>query len=259
MGKQAKNNYLKHPIGLWFVVGFAALVFLYTVGCIVVHFVNAPQFLESFFSLGELAYTTLGALLGFGASIFVENSIQTRERRKAIYNIVDEVVQQIINISSFFEADSYGNKFEQKDIDAFIESLYAPKASFDKSIDPIVKAIIKRVEKSYQFIYIPIWESVLQNGNLLTFRNFNYFDSLIKTYNRIIQIKNKIESFNERDFIDSNGLIEITELIKFIRDFYNSFYKLLTLDIDKNYYDLIVNISSEEKVKVLNKILENNK
>lgn len=253
MGKQAKNNYLKHPIGLWFVVGFAALVFLYTIGCIVVHFVDAPQFFESFFSLGELAYTTLGALLGFGASIFVENSIQTRERRKAIYNIVDEVVQQIINISSFFDAESYSNKFEQKDIDAFIESLYAPKATFDKTVDPIVEAIIKRVEKSYQFIYIPIWESVLQNGNLLTFRNFNYFDSLIKTYNRIIQIKNKIESFDKRDCED------IKEQIKFIRDFYNSFFKLLTLDIDNNYYELIVNISTEEKVNVLKEIIENNK
>lgn len=259
MGKQAKNKYLKHPIGFWFVVGFAALVFLYTIGCIVVHFVNAPQFLESFFSLGELAYTTLGALLGFGASIFVENSIQTRERRKAIDNIVDEVVQQIKNISTFFQADSYDNEFEQKDIDSFIKSLSAPKASFDKSIDPIVEAIIKRVENSYQYIYIPIWESVLQNGNLLTFRSFDFFDSLIKTYNRIILIKNKIESFNLRNYINSNGMIEIADLIGFIKELYDGFDNLLSSDINKSYYDLIVSISKKEDVEILNKIIESNK
>ena len=154
----------------------SGLVFLYCVGCIIVANVeNIPQAFIYIFAFGDIANTAVGALLGFGTSLILENHILKRSRAMAIENIVGELY----------------------DMSNYVLSVLACETKSDNEH-------YDRDELTMQFglirgarfcVMLPIWESIVQNGDLLQFKKKSYFNQLIKTYTYLITLKEEINAF----------------------------------------------------------------
>ena len=232
-----KNKFKIRNIGIKILVGLFIVIFLYCIGCIIVSKTeNSPAWLTNIFSGGDIANTAVGALLGFGASLFLENYIIGLNRERAIDNIVAEIKAMEKLISKGF-SDNFkknGSYVQDADIRELFKAYDNKKAYEEKYINALEKMILK-INKLRYAIYIPIWDSVLQNGDLLYFKNKDYFDSLIKVYTYIIKIKNLIDGFEtvskQGDFDNIKIIYKeisklknaITDLIKFkdIADIYN--------------------------------------
>ena len=161
----------KKPIKIILITIFITLIFLgYSVGCVIVsHTSTANRTLSIIFGFAEISTTAVGALLGFGASLFLQNYFNILGKKKAISNIISEMANMVVLI----ELINDNNDFDY-------------------------------IKKSKNRIYIPIWDSVLQNGDLLMFKDEDYFEPLIAVYTVIISIKSKVDTFGGRreDFND---------------------------------------------------------
>lgn len=124
---------------------------------------------SSWFSASDMFNTAVGAAAGFFLSMLLENWLRKRRRRKCIINIA----------------------LELNDIKAMIN---------DKK-DNNTPAL------SYA-IYIPIWEAVVGNGDILELRNEPYYDDLFLIYGHISRLS-KLE-----DFAQENGITDMSNIIQ---------------------------------------------
>lgn len=179
--------------GIILVVVVFSFVFLYCIGCIVVIGIdNVPKWLTYVFAFGDIGNTAVGALLGFGASLFLENYMIKRSRASAIDNIVAEV----------------------NDMAGLI----------DNTIFACTPEELPNNIRAARFcIMLPIWESIVQNGDLLQFKKKSYFDRLILTYTYLIALKEEINSF-DADSTDNNDVISVIKIRK--EQFQKEFYAL---------------------------------
>lgn len=59
-------------------------------------------------------------------------------------------------------------------------------------------------------IYLPIWETVIQTGDILEFKDKSYFDTMIFVYTKIYRLKALIESYYKGE----QNVLELTVILK---------------------------------------------
>lgn len=222
---KVKTKFKIKNLGLKILISLFIVIFLYCIGCIIVSKTeNSPIWLSNIFSGADIANTAIGALLGFGASLFLENYVIGLNRASAIDNIVAEIKAMESLISKGFSDNikKNGGYYHDADISALFKAFDDKRAYDGKYVDALEKMVIK-IDKLRYALYIPIWDSVLQNGDLLQFKNKEYFDSLIKVYTYILKIKSLIDDFEsssaKNNFFNINIIYkEISKLNNAIED-----------------------------------------
>ena len=223
-----KNRHRFRKVLITIGIIIASLVFLYCIACLFAKVLPYEK-LKGLLVLEEFAYTALGALFGFGSSLILENVILKISKKKAFTNLVEEIIQMIIELHALRKKllspceiiQIAGNQVERNDIEA--------------NADSLIK-IFRNIKYYKDTIYFPIWESILQNGDLLYFREENYFNSLIKVYTRLIKIKHMIDDHNvDESNVEEvfNYLISLNSNINEFLTFKNDFEDSLLAAIDK--------------------------
>lgn len=154
----------------------------------------------------ELIYAFFGAFGGFLLASQWEKFSERKRKKQSISNIIAElngisgtieknIPEEIENAS---DQDAYKNFFE--------ENLYHFK----------------------YLLYYPIWQSLINSGDLLDFKDEPYFDELINLYNRITVLSESINSLpNKYDpdlkdvYYRCHKLCKLTR--KLIDEFLNAF------------------------------------
>ena len=91
MNKPNKRKRLS--VWVWVFVGVAIFVFIYCIVCNVINNLeDMPRSVKIIFGLSDFANTAIGALLGFGASLLLENYLIDSNKEKAIDNIATEKI-----------------------------------------------------------------------------------------------------------------------------------------------------------------------
>lgn len=104
----------------------------------------------------ELLITFLGAFLGYISAIIVEKKISKKRSKDFIYNIIIE----LINIK---------NSLEEKTVNS-------------KSLDKDCKSVPSPFAHS---VYTPIWDTIIQTGDIIGLKDEKYYDELISVYGAI--------------------------------------------------------------------------
>ena len=180
--------------------------------------------------LEDFAYTALGAMFGFGASLILENYILNYSKKKAFTNLVDEIIQIIIQLGDLRQ-NILKPITEIPVVNGKVDRLNIEKRKDDLS------RTFRSVKYYKDTVYFPIWESILQNGDLLFFREENYFCSLIKVYTRLIKIKHMIDDQN----VDETNLEDI-------------YYFLLYLDLNIKEFLTLNNDFEESLIKAIDSV-----
>jgi hypothetical protein len=113
------------------------------------------------FNASDIFNTALGAFIGLFLSMFLENRLSRRRRKKCIVNIALEL-NDIKNLIKNHLNDS------------------TPTLSYA--------------------IYTPIWETVIGNGDILELKNEAYYDDIFLVYGQISKLS-KMEDFAKENSI----------------------------------------------------------
>ena len=222
------TNRKRLSVWVWVFVGVAIFVFIYCIVCNVINNLeDMPRSVKIIFGLSDFANTAIGALLGFGASLLLENYLIDSNKEKAIDNIATEMTQMCLYIFKIYSKD---RKIADKQVSCeeikmllckFDDRIKGPQDNFKYNKDTDSKGLSrlkKRVVHCRYTIYLPIWDSVLQNGDLLRFKDKGYFECLINIYTRLNKFKAQIDAF------DSS--INEEELFLFLFELYSDAQKL---------------------------------
>ncbi len=246
----------------------------YSIAGVVINSLDVSEGIKSKFIFGDMAgqlvVTAIGALLGFGASLFLENYFVKRSKEKAIDNIVAEMsTMSALLDRAFTVLNEYLSEYMENikgKIDKMTED--EKKVKIDDMIEEEVKVLIdcdefrKRLNKAGHRllgikIYIPIWDSILQNGDLLKFKDKPYFNALIAYYTVLISIKQSIDgsqnslSFDEvlSSFLEYKTLLEKTnEFLSAdadVKKMYEEYYKKEKKELEDSS---TIRLTDEEKV-----------
>ncbi|MDE6550319.1 MAG: hypothetical protein K2M44_02300 [Clostridia bacterium] len=225
-----KKNGARLSIWVWVFIAVTVLVFLYCIASnIINHLEGVSNTLQIVFGLSDFANTAIGALLGFGASLLLDKYLIAVNKEKVIDNIVAEMTRMCLYISEMFDPyirlqDNNGNeiiKFSDT-LQGALDSL-TNKANSDQ-YKPEFKILKNRVINHRYKIFLPIWDSVLQNGDLLRFKDREYFECLINIYTRLNKFRAQIDAFD--------ASFENKELFEYLVELYSdvqSLYKYIKL------------------------------
>ena len=194
------------------------------------------QLFKSLLILEEFAYTALGAMFGFGASVILENYILRYTKKKAFRNLVDEIIPTVIQLDELRK-----RKLARIAKIPIVDKVVDKDALKDPEIQEDIYSMFRSLKCYRDVVYFPIWESILQNGDLLYFRKEDYFDSLIRVYTHLIKIKHMIDdpAVDENDTEDMvNYLLQLDMNIK----------EFLTQgkDFDESLFDAIDDHNKQE-------------
>lgn len=154
-------------------------------------------------SLKDIINSAIGAFLGFGTSIILEQMATSANKRKSINNIVAELetVRDGIRESVIsFIPDSIKNDISN--------NLLAEELSGEKRV--ALERLDKKIREMVYIIYLPIWETVIQTGDILEFKDKSYFDTMIFVYTKIYRLKALIESYYKGE----QNVLELTVILK---------------------------------------------
>lgn len=154
-------------------------------------------------SLKDIINSAIGAFLGFGTSLILEQMATSANKKKSINNIVAELetVRDGIRESIIsFIPDSLKSDISN--------NLLEGKLSGEKGV--MLEELDKKIREMVYVIYLPIWETVLQTGDILEFKNKPYFNTMIFVYTKIYRLKALIESYYKRD----KNVLELTAILK---------------------------------------------
>ena len=154
-------------------------------------------------SLKDIINSAIGAFLGFGTSIILEQMATSANKRKSINNIVAELetVRDGIRESVIsFIPDSLKNDISN--------NLLAEELSGEKRV--ALERLDKKIREMVYIIYLPIWETVIQTGDILEFKDKSYFDTMIFVYTKIYRLKALIESYYKGE----QNVLELTVILK---------------------------------------------
>lgn len=154
-------------------------------------------------SLKDIINSAIGAFLGFGASLILEQMATSANKRKSINNIVAELVtvrdgirESVISfIPDSIKSDIFNN--------LLVEEFRGEKRVVLERLD-------KKIREMVYIIYLPIWETVLQTGDILEFKDKPYFDTMIFVYTKIYRLKALIESY----YKEEQNILELTVILK---------------------------------------------
>ena len=252
-----------HKFAKWFVIIVVSLVFIYCLLCLIAKVLPDPtppsttqpttvetevadtntpttakksiiHFFKSLLVLEDFAYTALGAMFGFGASVILENYILRYTKKKAFRNLVDEIIQIVVQLS----------ELRKKKLALISELSIVDLEDDEENLEKNTKKVSDtfRSLKCYKdVVYFPIWESILQNGDLLYFRREDYFNSLIRVYTRLIKIKHMIDD----PAVDEKNA---NELLYYLLQLDMNIKEFLTpdKDFDESLFDAIDGINELE-------------
>lgn len=154
-------------------------------------------------SLKDIINSAIGAFLGFGASLILEQMATSANKKKSINNIVAELetVRDGIRESVIsFIPDSIKSDISN--------NLLAEKFRGENKI--VLERLDKKIREMVYVIYLPIWETVLQTGDILEFKDKPYFDTMIFVYTKIYRLKALIESYYKGE----QNILELTIILK---------------------------------------------
>lgn len=137
--------------------------------------------------------TVVGAFTGFGLALILEKLMSNHSKRKSIDNLKIE----LIDIKSLLE--------EEKDNE----------------------------KMSYAYaIYIPIWETVIGNGDILKLKRKKYYNDIIAVYSRIYKLAKKEDWLFENKYVmnDKQREEEVARIIKLRNTIYDV---LVKMDVEK--------------------------
>jgi len=140
----------------------------------------------------DLIISVVGAFTGFGLALILEKLMSNHSKRKSIKNLKIE----LIDIKELLELEKDNT----------------------------------RMSFSYA-IYIPIWEAVIGNGDILQLRKKKYYEVLIAVYSRIYKLAKKEDWFFENRY-NINKEQRNEEMIRIIKLRNEIFEKLCEMNID---------------------------
>ena len=192
---------------------------------------NCMNKLTEEISIFDVINSAIGAFLGFGSSLFLEKILVSSRKKTSIQNIVAELTSirdgLRKTIIDSIEKDLVENFDEMTlaNIEVLKEKLNLSKMDFN-------------IRQMAFVIYVPVWETIIQTGDVLEFKNKDYFEHLILIYTKIYKLKNLIELYFNTTRVEEDKL------------FYIFCYCLEINDIFKdkqNYriYDLIKKVGSK--------------
>lgn len=136
----------------------------------------------------DIVNTAFGAFLGFGFSLLLEAKVTKENKKKSINNIIAELSQIY-------------NGIEQIVLSNYDEELSAifDKEKLNISDDEKEKLCIfdEKVRSMAHVIYLPIWDTLIQTGYLLEFKDEKYFEELIKIYTLMIRLQKLIDLYHD--------------------------------------------------------------
>lgn len=154
-------------------------------------------------SLKDIINSAIGAFLGFGASLILEQMATSANKRKSINNIVAELetVRDGIRESVIsFIPDSIKSNISN--------NLLLEELSGEKKV--VLERLDKKIREMVYIIYLPIWETVIQTGDILEFKEKSYFETMIFVYTKIYRLRALIESYYKGE----QNVLELTVILK---------------------------------------------
>lgn len=172
-------------------------------------------------SLADIINSAIGAFFGMITSLMLEKIIDSSQKKKTIDNIISELLSIKIGI----------NNQIIKNLAPEIIHTYLYGSNQELIIDnETVELIDKYIKDMSYVIYVPIWETVLQTGDILEFKNKKYFEELILIYTKIYKIKILIDNYYEEKTFDGKQVINIVrECLELNQMFTDNKYKISAL------------------------------
>lgn len=154
-------------------------------------------------SLKDIINSAIGAFLGFGASLILEQMATSANKRKSINNIVaelesvrDGIRESVISfIPDSIKSDISNNLLTEE---------------FERENKLVLEKLDKKIKEMVYIIYLPIWETVLQTGDILEFKDKTYFDTMIFIYTKIYRLRALIEFYYKGE----QNVLELMVILK---------------------------------------------
>ncbi|MDR1151275.1 MAG: hypothetical protein LBK72_02145 [Bifidobacteriaceae bacterium] len=122
----------------------------------------------------DLVPTFLGAFLGFLFALLANTLINNRQKRRSAKNLADELADFLRALHEVFPVG--------------LDLTVSPRSTgWRESVASTAFALAHR-------IHLPIWESLVATGDLLALRKQDYFDSLIRIYVLILELRSRVNS-----------------------------------------------------------------
>lgn len=133
----------------------------------------------------DIINSAIGAFFGMITSLMLDKFIDSKSKRNSITNIIAEL-------------DSIRNGLYDQIICKLPEQYHNRIINEKLEIDldsELLDQINRNIKDLAYVIYIPIWETVLQTGDILEFKEKKYFEELIRMYTKIYKLKALIDSY----------------------------------------------------------------
>ena len=112
-------------------------------------------------SLTDIINSAIGAFFGMVTSLMLEKRISSHRKRTSIKNIVSELISIRDGIKNAI-IDNTPSSLKEK-------LLKNKKASLSPEEKNVLKSLADNIYDMAFVIYVPIWETVLQTGDILEF------------------------------------------------------------------------------------------
>lgn len=192
----------RKALGIVIIIVFAILL-IYCICAAIVKYSKCENVVLTFlFGFDDIANTAVGALLGFGASLFLENYLVDKSKEKAVSKLIDEILSideimsKVLSPEITIMVNGEVKKYANEQLKDCLNALSVESVKNDKYIE-CIKILESRIIDATNTIYMPIWDSVLQNGDLLKFKDKGYFDLLIRIYTRIVAMRELINNYHQ--------------------------------------------------------------
>jgi len=157
----------------------------------------------------DIVNTAFGAFLGFGFSLLLEAKTIKENKKKSINNIIAEL-SQIYNGIEQIILSNY---------DEELSTIFS-KEGLNISDNEKEKLCIfdRKVRSMAHVIYLPIWNTLIQTGYLLEFKDEKYFDGLIRIYTLMIRLQKLIDLYHDdAENIRISVLLEVVNVAETLK------------------------------------------
>lgn len=131
--------------------------------------------------LQELFITGLGAFLGLLAALATEGIVRRRRKLRSFENLLDEARGFLLALMPILDSE--------------VETV------------ELVAALKHR-------IHLPIWDAIVGTGDLMEFRERPYFDSLIRLYTMILELRSRVDGASLASDQESDDLAEVRACVE---------------------------------------------
>lgn len=144
-------------------------------------------------SSADIINSAIGAFFGMITSLMLEKFLESISKRKSIDNIIAEL-KSIRNGLNKQIISKLPPTYLQEHLNNSQGNIEIPVS--------VLKEIHKNIKDLAYVIYVPIWETVLQTGDILEFKEKKYFEDMIRMYTKIYKLKVLIDDYFGKDETD---------------------------------------------------------